>query len=227
MAIQDCQDQMPTRWNLDAHVSFPVHTEPLHPSHVHTTMLMLVCKTECSLNSLLTLITGHTYINGMSTYFCSWIKAWCSNSSPGSHSPWWTHQCMGATISELVLKKKEVIGVPMTGFYRTSSTVRDLWMCSKTLKQSRTVLGRSSQTGTWQFPRSADEVGTLLRDEGGHHQWVEAGAEGALRLALSIATPAGAAVATGVANGIEFGVETGTTVALLFGGAIVWRKTGL
>ena len=55
---------------------------------------------------------------------------------------------MGATISELVLKEKEVIGVPMTGFYRTSSIVRDLWMSIKTLKQSRTVLGRSSQTGT-------------------------------------------------------------------------------
>ena len=55
-------------------------------------------------------------------------------------------------------------------------------------------------------------MGTLLRDEGGTiSEWrrvLEPGAEGALRLALSIATPAGAAVATGVANGSESGVET-------------------
>ena len=128
----------------------------------------------------------------------------------------------GATISELVLKKKEV--------KRANEWIlQNQQYCQRLVDEYEDFeaeLDRAREVFTdWDFDSfvgevlevDADELGTLLGDVGSTiSQWrrvLELGAEGAARLALNVATPAGAAVATGVAEGIEAGVETGATVA--------------
>ena len=143
---------------------------------------------------------------------------------------------VGASISELVLKKKEV--------KRANEWIlQNQQYCQRLVDEFNDFEAELDHAREvfpdWDFDGllgdvlevDADELGTLLVEVGGTiSEWrkvLEMGSEAAARLALNVATPAGAAVATGVAEGIEAGVETGATVARTAARAAAGLAVGL
>ena len=129
---------------------------------------------------------------------------------------------VGASISELVLKKKEV--------KRANEWVlQNQEYCQRLVDEFNDLEAEMDRAREvfpdWDFDDllanvldvDPDALGIALEEvKDTVSEWrkaLELGADTAARLALNIVTPAGAAVATGVAEGIEAGVETGATVA--------------
>ena len=129
---------------------------------------------------------------------------------------------VGATVSEMVLKRKEVKRANewiLQNQQYCQSLVDEYRDFEAELDRAKEVFPGGYFDGLLGNVLEVDpnELGTLLGEVGDTiSEWrkvLELGAESAARLALNVATPAGAAVATGVAEGIEAGVETGATVA--------------
>ena len=129
---------------------------------------------------------------------------------------------LGASTSELVLKKKEV--------KRANEWVlQNQEYCQRLVDEFNDLEAEMDRAREvfpdWDFDDllanvldvDPDALGIALEEvKDTVSEWrkaLELGADTAARLALNIATPAGAAMATGVAEGIEAGVETGATVA--------------
>ena len=129
---------------------------------------------------------------------------------------------VGATVSEMVLKRKEVKRANewiLQNQQYCQRLVEEYLLFKAELDHAKEVFPDSDFDDLLGNVLKVDpnELGTLLGQVGDTiSKWrrvLELGAESAARLALNVTAPAGAAVATGVAEGIEAGVETGATVA--------------